>query len=87
MRLTFSKPHLQERAYLSVCIPLARDIGDLEGGQTPEDAFNRLRRRRLDRCGDASGEELHVYGCPVGRGRHFASGVNRLVDAVIGGWT
>jgi hypothetical protein len=23
---------------------------------------------------------------PIGRGRHFGSGVNRLVDAVIGGW-
>ncbi len=26
------------------------------------------------------------YQIPVGRGRHFASGVNRVVDGVIGGW-
>jgi len=45
---------------------LARDIGDLEGGQTPEDAFNPAAGApRLDRCGDASGEELHGYELPV----------------------
>ena len=27
-----------------------------------------------------------VYDLPVGRGKQFASGVNRAVDAVIGGW-
>jgi len=30
---------------------------------------------------------LIVYALPFGRGKQFASGVNRLVDAVIGGWS
>jgi len=34
---------------------LARDIGDLEGGQSPEDAFNRTRERAVwNRRGDTS---------------------------------
>src|SRR5260370_34746084 len=67
---------------------LARDIGDLEGGQSPEDAFNRSRERAV--WTDVVTHQIKsymVYELPVGRGRHFASGVNRLVDAGIGGVT
>ena len=28
----------------------------------------------------------YIYQLPVGRGRHFASGMNRAADAVLGGW-
>jgi len=28
----------------------------------------------------------YIYELPVGRGRHFGSGLNRGVDAVVGGW-
>jgi hypothetical protein len=66
---------------------LARDIGDLEGGQSGEDAFNRQRERAV--WTDVVTHQVKsyvVYELPVGKGRHFASGANRLVDAVIGGW-
>jgi len=28
----------------------------------------------------------HIYEIPVGRGRHFLGGVNKIADALIGGW-
>jgi hypothetical protein len=66
---------------------LARDIGDLEGGQSPEDAYNRQRERAV--WIDVVTHQVKsyfVYELPVGKGRKFASGSHRIVDAVIGGW-
>ena len=67
---------------------LAKDIGDLERGQSPENAYDRLRERGpwVDiPKHSVTGNVL--YDLPFGRGRHFASGANRFANAVFGGWT
>lgn len=66
---------------------LARDIGDLEGGQASEDAYNRSRERAV--WTDVQTHQVKsfvVYQLPVGKGRRFLSNSNRLLNAVIGGW-
>ncbi len=66
---------------------LARDIGDLEGGQAPEDAYNRQRERAvwIDVVTHQVKSYL-VYELPFGKGHRFVNGANRLLDALIGGW-
>jgi hypothetical protein len=67
----------------------AKDIEDLNGFlfEAPENAYDRLRER-----GNALDIPRHrvtgnvIYELPVGQQRRFLSGVNRAVDAVIGGW-
>ena len=70
-----------------VAYELSRDIGDLERGGAPEDAYNRARERGV--WVDVPTHRVTsfaVYQLPFGKGRRFASNVNRIVDAVIGGW-
>jgi len=66
---------------------LSRDIGDLERGASPEDAYNRARERGvwLD-VPTHRVTSYAVYQLPFGKGRTFLSSPNRLVDALIGGW-
>jgi len=67
----------------------AKDIEDLNGFlfESPENAFDRSRER-----GDSLDIPRHrvtgnvIYELPFGQKRHFFSGANRAVDAVIGGW-
>ena len=66
---------------------LARDIGDLERGETAENAFDRRRER---------GEWLDIprhrvsgyvlYELPFGKGKPLLSAAHPLVDAIAGGW-
>jgi hypothetical protein len=66
---------------------LARDIGDLERGQTPEDAYNRERERAV--WLDIPTHRITgnvIYQLPFGRGKKFGSNVNRWLDYAIGGW-
>jgi len=66
---------------------LARDIGDLEGGQSLENAYDRKRERAV--WTDVQTHQVKsfvVYELPVGKGRRFAANSNRLVNAAIGGW-
>jgi hypothetical protein len=66
---------------------LARDIGDLESAEAPENAYDRRRER-------AVWEDIHthrlagnfIYHLPVGRGRPFLSNMRRGADALLGGW-
>jgi hypothetical protein len=65
----------------------ARDIGDLNIFQSPENAYD-LRRER----GPAVDIPTHrltasmIYELPFGRGRSFMGNTNRVVDTVFGGW-
>ncbi|MBV9084472.1 MAG: hypothetical protein JOZ62_17500 [Acidobacteriaceae bacterium] len=65
----------------------ARDIGDLERDQQPEDSYN-LRRERAP-WADIPTHRITdslIYDLPVGHGRKFLSKGNGLLDALIGGW-
>jgi hypothetical protein len=65
----------------------ARDIGDLERGQSLENPFDRARERSV-----APDIPTHrfttnwIYELPWGKGRPFMSSAGRALDAVIGGW-
>jgi hypothetical protein len=66
---------------------LARDIGDLERGQSPENAYDRKRERGvwLDVPTHRVTSNL-IYELPAGKGRRFLSGANRPLQALLGGW-
>jgi len=66
---------------------LAKDIQDLENGESPEYAYDRLRERstwgalpRHRWMGNV------IYDLPVGKGRPFFSGMSRVPHAIFGGW-
>jgi hypothetical protein len=66
---------------------LARDIGDLERGQSPENAYDRKRERAV--WVDVPTHRVtgnFIYEVPAGRGRKFLPGANPLVNAIFGGW-
>jgi hypothetical protein len=66
---------------------LARDIEDLERGQSPENAFDRKREVSVWR--DIPTYRVtsnFVYQLPFGRGKKFLNGSSRLNDAFFGGW-
>ena len=67
---------------------LARDIGDLERGQAPENAYDRRRERGpwLDIPKNAVTGNL-IWEVPVGKGQRFLSNGNRWLNAVAGGWS
>lgn len=65
----------------------ARDIGDLDRGQSPENPFDRRRERAV--IADIPTHRMTtnwLYQLPFGRGRTFLSDVNRLANLAIGGW-
>lgn len=65
---------------------LARDIGDLERGESPENAYDRKRERAV--WLDIPTHRLtsnFVWQLPFGRGRKYAS-QSRLFNLVAGGW-
>jgi hypothetical protein len=67
---------------------LARDIGDLERGQSPEDAFNRARERGpwIDIPKHTVTGNV-IWDLPFGKGKHYLSGAHGIVNALAGGWT
>ena len=60
---------------------------DEQGGYNPTDSFNHHQD-----YGNVSATRRHrwlstaIYELPVGRGKHYGSGMNRLADAAVGGW-
>jgi hypothetical protein len=66
----------------------ARDIGDVERGNGPENPFDRARERGVwpDIPTHASRANV-IYDLPFGRGRKFATGLSRKWNMVVGGWT
>ena len=66
---------------------LARDIGDLERGESAENAYD--RRRELGDWLDIPRHRISgfvLYELPFGEGKRFLTGGNRLAQAVAGGW-
>ncbi|MBI4876083.1 MAG: carboxypeptidase regulatory-like domain-containing protein [Acidobacteria bacterium] len=67
---------------------LARDIGDLEDGQSPENAYDRKRERAV--WPDIPTHRLSgnvIYDLPFGKGKKFAAGAGRGMNALAGGWS
>jgi hypothetical protein len=74
--------------HYQVYYTLARDIGDLEDGQSPENAYDRRRERAV--WPDIPTHRFSanmLYELPFGKGKRFASGSGRLVDALVGLWS
>jgi hypothetical protein len=67
---------------------LARDIGDLERAQSPENAYDRLRERGpwIDIPKHSVTGNV-IYNLPFGKGKHFLGGASGLVNALVGGWS
>lgn len=65
----------------------ARDIGDLENGETLENPFDRRRDRGV--WADIPTHRFttnFIYQLPWGKGRPFLSNAGRVLNAVLGGW-
>ncbi len=66
---------------------LARDIGDLEDGEQPEDAFNRRRERSVwtDIPTHRFSANL-LWQLPMGKGQPLWSNAGKLANTLISGW-
>jgi hypothetical protein len=65
----------------------ARDIGDLEDGQGPEDAHNRLRDRTWwERLPTHRWSGNMMWDLPFGKGKPFMRTSNAIVNGILGGW-
>lgn len=65
----------------------ARDIGDLEGGDPPENAYDRRRERTV--WADIPTHRIAaalVYELPFGKGKPVLSGAGRVLQGIVGGW-
>jgi hypothetical protein len=65
----------------------ARDIGDLENGETLENPFDRRRDRGV--WADIPTHRFttnFIYQLPWGKGRPLLSNAGRVLNALIGGW-
>jgi hypothetical protein len=66
---------------------LASDIGDLERGASPENAFDRARERsKWERYPNNRFSGNFVYQLPFGKGRPWASNMHPAANAILGGW-
>jgi hypothetical protein len=65
----------------------ARDIGDLERGQSLENPFDRQRERSVSQDIPTHRFTTNwIYQLPWGKGRPWLSGAGRALNAVVGGW-
>jgi hypothetical protein len=67
---------------------LAKDIGDLERGQAPENAYDRQRERGswIDIPKNAITGNL-IWELPVGKGKRWLANANRFANLLAGGWS
>ena len=73
--------------YLQSSWNWARDIGDLNRGASPEDAFNRQREVAVWEDIPTHRVTMNwVYQLPFGRGRTFMGNANRWANLAVGGW-
>lgn len=66
---------------------LARDIGDLEDGEQPEDAFNRRRERAV--WSDIPTHRFStnlLWQLPFGKGRPFLNRTGKVAGTLLSGW-
>ena len=86
--LTFQALRKQMRnLYAQTYFTWAKDIYDLEAGQSPEDTYNRARERapyqeqpKFRFCSTT------IYQFPIGRGQKFLNHAHWLVNGLVGGW-
>ncbi|HXB73473.1 MAG TPA: TonB-dependent receptor [Candidatus Acidoferrales bacterium] len=66
---------------------LARDIGDLERGGSPENAYDRSRERGpwIDIPKNSVTGNV-IWELPVGKGKRFLTNASRFADGLLGGW-
>ncbi|MBI1353480.1 MAG: hypothetical protein GC160_03980 [Acidobacteria bacterium] len=65
----------------------AKDIGDLERGQSPENALNRARETtNWERMANHRVTSNVIWQLPVGNGRKWLQDMHPVADAVFGGW-
>jgi hypothetical protein len=79
--------NLAQGLYLQASWNWARDIGDLERGQTSENPYDRARERAV--WADIPTHRFTanwLYQLPFGRGKPFGSGMSRGLDLAFGGW-
>jgi hypothetical protein len=73
--------------HLQAHYTLASDIGDLERGESPEDAFNRARERaKWERYPNNRFSANVIYELPYGRGRPWGANSHPIVNGIFGGW-
>ncbi len=66
----------------------ARDIGDLEKGQTLENPYDRVRERSVAPDIPTSRFTTNwIYELPFGKGRTFVGSAHPALNAIIGGWS
>jgi hypothetical protein len=73
--------------YWQAYFSLARDIGDLDDGQSPEDAYDRRREKAV--WPDIPKYRFNyntVYQLPFGRGKKFLNSTSALVGHVVSNW-
>jgi hypothetical protein len=86
--LTFEAIRKMARGlYYQVSWTWARDIGDLDRGGSPENAYDRRRERAvwLDIPTHRPTGNL-IYELPFGKGRPYLGSAGRAVNALAGGW-
>jgi hypothetical protein len=65
----------------------ARDIGDLENGESPENAYDRRRERAV--WADIPTHRFNlntIWEIPVGKGKSWMSNAGRVLNGILGGW-
>ena len=73
--------------YLQSSWVWARDIGDLNRGASPENAFDRQRERAVWEDIPTNRVTMNwVYQFPFGRGRQYLGRANRWANLAVGGW-
>jgi len=66
---------------------LARDIGDLENNESPEDAYDRRRERAAWGALPTHRFSANsIIELPFGKGRMWMNNANSLADGILGGW-
>lgn len=79
--------HMKSGMHFQSSYTLARDIGDLDRGWSPENAYDRGRERGVNEDPPThKWTSNFVYDLPFGKGKRFVSGGGRFVNALASGW-
>ena len=73
--------------FLQTYYTLARDIGDLDRNQSPENAYDRRRERGVwEDIPTHRWNATAIYELPVGKSKRFLGNANRALNLLVGGW-
>ncbi len=79
--------HMRSGLHYQVSWTWARDIGDLDRGGSPENAYDRRRERAVSLdipTHRPSGN--FVYELPFGKGKPYLTSAGRALNTLVGGW-